>query len=475
MNLVKISVVLFLFIIYSSIAYAAAFDIEITPIKDRIVINEFAEFEITIKNNLNEKDEYRIYTLDFPTWDLRTDPIQNPISFELEPGEEGSVNLVVDPLKIKDIGTYTVNANIRSKLTANPISNSLKVTILSIDTLIGGYVPTVVTGVDVPQKVDPREQLQIKISLNNQNVINYPGLVVKAESNLIQQTTTTKLGPKEDILLELQATLDPLTPPQHDNLEINVFRDDKSITNPIVRRIEIIEYVGKEIINEKKGLFLTKTDYNFKSNNNEYSGAFKVKTTLLSSILSSTTPNAKILNQDGKRYFVWEAQLVDNNMQVTVTKNFIPLFAVIALLILVVIAYTTLRSPLLMKKETSSLVKSEGGITEITVILHIKNRSKAKLNDIEITEFIPALVSIGKEVSIGSLQPSKILRHEKKKNTIVKWAIDSLDASEERVLSYKMKSQLSILGSFSLPAATASFNVNNKLGTSTSNRLSVEN
>jgi len=465
----------FIFSIYLSIAYAAAFDIEVVPINDRIVIDEFAKFQLNIKNNLRERDEYRFYTLDFPTWDVRTEPIANPITLELEPGEEGSVELIVDPLKIKEIGSYAVNVNIRSKLTPNPIPVPLKVTILSTAPLIGGYVPTVVTGVDVPKKIDPRQQIPIKISLNNQNIIDYPELVIKLESDLIKETANVKLGPKEEKTLELIVTLDPLTPPQEDNLAVSVLREDRNIINTIVRKIEIVEYAGKEIASKQKGFLLSRNHYNFVSNNNEYEGIFKVETTLLGSIFSSTNPKAKTIKEDGKTYFVWDAELQNNSMQVVVTENFIPLFVVIVLLIGVIIAYYVLRSPLNITKETSNIVKSEGGISEMTIVLHIRNRSKNKIKEIEITESIPALISIGREVSIGSLQPTKILKHEKNKNTIVKWTIDNLDASEERVLSYKIKSKLSILGSFSLPAATAIFKSNNKVLTSTSNRLSVEN
>ena len=220
---------------------------------------------------------------------------------------------------------------------------------------------------------------------------------------------------------------------------------------------------------------MTRSNYKFVSNNNEYQGVFRVETTLLGAILSSTNPKAELIKEDDKRYFIWDVELENNTMHVTVTKNFIPLFAVIVSLIVAVGVYYLVRSPLLMRKECSNIVKKDGGISEITIALNIKNRGKDKLKEIDLTEQIPALVSIGKEVSIGSLQPSKILKHKKRKNTIVKWTIDTLDASEERIISYKIISKLPILGSFSLPAATSSFKSHNKVFTSASNRLIVEN
>ena len=172
MIFLKRYLILFILLIYISLVNAASFDVEVVPIDDRIAIDEFAKFQIEIKNNLGQADEYRIYNSNFPTWDVRTDPIVNPITLELEPGEKGSLELIVDPLKIKDIGTYAVNLNVRTKVLNQLKSAPLKVTVLSIEGLIGGYVPTVVTSVSIPEKIDPREEVPIKIVLNNQNIID---------------------------------------------------------------------------------------------------------------------------------------------------------------------------------------------------------------------------------------------------------------------------------------------------------------
>ena len=62
MIFLKRYLVLFVLLIYISLANAASFDIEVVPIDDRIVIDEFAKFQIEIKNNRNQADEYRTAT-----------------------------------------------------------------------------------------------------------------------------------------------------------------------------------------------------------------------------------------------------------------------------------------------------------------------------------------------------------------------------------------------------------------------------
>ena len=471
----KFGIFAFVLLLYSSLANAELFDISVEPVTDKISIDEFAKFKLTIKNNINDADEYRIYSPDFPIWDVRTDPIANPITLDVSPGKEGSVELVVDPIKIRDIGTYGITVNVRSEATNQLKSIQLKVSVLSVQGLIGGYVPTVVTSVGIPEKIDPREEIPIKIVLNNQNIINYPNLVIKLESSFIQDTINTSLKPKEEKTLMVTERIDPLTMPQEDGLAVSVFSDDMSIINPIVRKVQIMEYADNELVSQKKNFLTTRTIYDFVSNNPDYDGKFRAETTLLESIFSSENPKAIIAKENGKFYFVWDVKLENNSMRVTVTKNFIPLFVVIILLVFVIAAYYALRAPLVIRKEASSLVKSEGGVAEMSVILHVQNRGRTKIKDIEVTEVLPSIVTIEREVSIGSLQPTKVLRHEKKGTIIVRWELDNLDVSEERVLSYRIKSKLSILGSFSLPAATAVFKANDRTFTTASNRLNVSN
>ena len=280
----KFSIFAFVLLLYASLANAALFDISVEPVKDKISIDGLAKFNLTIKNNIKQIDEYRIYSPDFPIWDVRTDPIVNPITLDVNSGGEGSIELIVEPLKIRDIGTYGVAVNVRSEATNQLKSVQLKVSILSVQGLIQGYVPTVVTSVDIPEKIDPRNEIPIKIVLNNQNIIDYPNLTIKIESSFIQDTINTSLKPKEEKTLTVTERIDPLTMPQEEGIIVSVFNDDMSIINPIVRKVQIIEYTDKELASQKKNFLTTKTIYDFMSNNPDYEGTFRTEKKLLESI-----------------------------------------------------------------------------------------------------------------------------------------------------------------------------------------------
>ncbi len=255
---------------------------------------------------------------------------------------------------------------------------------------------------------------------------------------------------------------------------VSIFKGERLVISPIVKPFEIIEYGGLEEIETKRNFLRTKKEFLFTSNNKNYEGKTKVETTSFKTLFTSTSPKAKTIVENGKKYFMWDINLQnENSLEVTVTENLLPLFIILILMVVLAALYYSLRSPLTIRKEAKNVKKEEGGISELKVVLHIRNRGNNPLKDIDFTEHVPHLVHVEREVSIGTLHPDKILRHEDK-DTIIKWKIDSLDPGEERVLTYKIGSKLPILGILSLSAAGAKLYYKGKVIITTSNRLNVE-
>ena len=90
------------------------------------------------------------------------------------------------------------------------------------------------------------------------------------------------------------------------------------------------------------------------------------------------------------------------------------------------------------------------------IIIYIKNRSSEIINNIFVNDKVPSLAELIKESYLGTLEPTKILVHDKK-GTIVKWELKSLEPFEERVITYKIKSKLNIIGGISLPPTKIRF------------------
>ena len=281
------------------------------------------------------------------------------------------------------------------------------------------------------------------------------------------------LEPKEDKTLEIRKKIDSRTIPQQDRLTVTVLKDDRVIVSPTEAEFSVAEYVEKEDLKREELLLKTKSGIKISSNNPDFKGITKIETSPIKNLFLTTSPRARTVKENDRYYLVWDISLgSDGSMSMYVTENYRPLVIIIALIIVAVALYFLFRSPLVVRKSIVNVGMSDGGIAEAKIVVRVKNRSAKPIANIEIMDNVPHIANVEKELSIGSMQPHAILQHPKK-GIMIKWNIESLEAGDERVLSYKMKSRLSILGEFNLPAANARTKIGDRVIITNSNRVSV--
>ena len=463
------------FMLFANIAHASSFTLKATPVKDKIVVNDVALFNITIQNNLATNEEFTIKKTGYPFWDMFTKPLQNPVTVIVPANGSVTVPLYVAPLHITSVDTYTLEVGVSLERIREEDKVPITVAIISTEPLIGGYIPTVLaTASVVPESIDPRDEFVIRIRLNNQNVINYTNLTVKLESNLFKQEEYYyPLGPKEEQTFEIKKKLDPMTPPQKDQLTITVLKDGRVIVTPTEKDFSVAEYVTKEDLKKEESILKTKVGIKIVSNSPDYKGQIKIETSPFRNLFLTTEPRAKTVNENGKYYLTWGIALgSDRSMTIYITENYRPLVVITVLIIVAIVLYFLFRSPLIVRKSIANVGMSEGGISEAKVVVRVKNRSPKTIFNIEVMDNVPHIANVEKELSIGSMQPHAIMQHPKK-GIMIKWNIESIEPGDERILSYKMKSRLSILGEFNLPAANARTKIGNKVIITNSNRVTV--
>ena len=115
------------------------------------------------------------------------------------------------------------------------------------------------------------------------------------------------------------------------------------------------------------------------------------------------------------------------------------------------------RSPVQITKLAKNIELHKGVISEVKVMLNIKNISNKQLGNIKILDKIPNMANITQDFDIGTVKPSKIMKHESQGYTVVRWDLDELDPNEDRLITYRMKSRLSIFGNFDLPRAKVKY------------------
>jgi len=455
------------------IAYAQRepFSVKVGPVLNVIPLEGRGVYDITITNFDSSTQEYRIYSLNFPDWDIVTDPVSNPITVVVDPAKSGTVRVYLDPIKVFSEGTYGVPINIKSQKGKSQ-QISLDVTISSTATAIKGYVPTVILNIKYPDPIDPREPVKIQVRADNQNRLNITDLRIVMTNPVVGAEVSDHLEPLEEKFFEVTKSISPLTPPGELAVTTTGYFGDKAIVTPLVQKVRIIEYaeLGKPEI--KSGFLKTERHYTFRTNNKENDKPIEVPTSLLETLFSSTNPRAKSVKKDDGRYFQFTPALDEKNeMSIQINRNFRPLVVILVLIMIALGLYYANRSPLTMNKSAAHIKKHEGGISELKVIINVRNRGTRRLEHIEVTDIISNIANIEKDLYIGTLQPTKM--HHAKEGSVIKWDIDKLDPSEERVITYKIKSSLAILGDFTLKAAIARFRSNGRDMLSRSNSLSI--
>jgi hypothetical protein len=115
------------------------------------------------------------------------------------------------------------------------------------------------------------------------------------------------------------------------------------------------------------------------------------------------------------------------------------------ILVIVIIWFVSLSfQPKLMKKYMGVLSKDE----EVTISLHVRNKSRKILDNVTVKDFVPAIATVIKE--FGTIVPTI---QRKTTGIELTWRVKDIKPKEERVLTYKIRPVIEILGDLKLPKA----------------------
>lgn len=450
-------IVLFLFL---PISIADDFDISIEPITNRIFKNEFASVNLTITNNLEQEQEFRLSS--DVLWDLMSNPLPDYYSgMRVDPLSTRSTILKLDPPNRISVGPKRLDVIVESKLTGKQKKTPITIYIKSTGFEMQDYLPFIITTVLVdPVKIDPRGKFIVKVKLKNTNILDLNEVTIDLTTNseLFHKKRIISLGPLEERTETFVMTLSPVTTPRKDVVIARVSTGDTVFT-PEKENIEIINYsllIPTEI--KDKGFLKTKTKVVILNDGNtQGSELYKIETNKFRSLFTHTYPKAKFMQENNRSYLVWELVLESNQkIEISYTENYRVFFALGIIILIVLILYFIMRSPVLINKRAEVMEIEEGGISKIKITLNIQNRTKKRVENVRVIEKIPNIANLVKEEYLGTLKPTKVLTHDVK-GTLLKWNIDILEGFEERMITYKIKSKLSILGALKLGPAVIKF------------------
>ncbi|MBI4139410.1 hypothetical protein HY483_00430 [Candidatus Woesearchaeota archaeon] len=418
-----------------------------------------ASFTLNVSHNSPQTQILELFTSDV-SWDLSTNPSTDR-TLTVPTGETVTTTVLLRPIYAYPGSYYVVPITVKSSGGLDSTTLNPQVGVLSGNTPGGLYSPSLGVRIDSTESIDPTKEVIIRVTLDNLNKKDLSQVDIKLRSKIFNQDYSTALKGLEKKSVSLKITIDPLTPPQDDVLRVTVFVPDP--VNPqqfdaLPLEVAIIPHGDLSFEPLKEKAFLERITRIKVTNNGNVArvATYTIPGGLLKSIFSKGVPKYERRTINEEKVFAWDVSLeVGEKKEIVLITNYrTPVFLLI-LIMLGIIAYYKFRSPITITKSAFVVSTREGGISEFKVLLEIKNRNPKPLKNVNILDSMPHMVDVTKDFEAGSLHPISIMKHGT--GTLLKWAVDDLDGYEERVITYKIRSKLSILGSLTLPVAIAKF------------------
>ena len=451
--------VLFLLLLVYHISSVTAASIIATASEgDRVVqAGGEATFILTLKNTQLREDSFTLRVDDFSVAPF-SDVIER-VSFEpsslikIPANNEKQVTV-----KIAFLETARVDKNYVTDVTIKSTTNSELSTTVGLSTYVISPRDVIDIMLTMPPSLIPgRKETLIAIFTNNAN-IDFEKLDIFYTSPVFNAEDTVRLSSLDKKELPLLLTLDSLTTPGDYSLIVRVFEEGKikgsksfpfSVgLNPDLREVEESRRQflrnNVEIVRENEG-------------NTIVSKTVKYPLGYVQYLFTRTSPSGELVIVNGQRMYQWVFDIPPGDIYriEIVTDYRTPFFTFVGILNFIALFFYFRQKNIQIKKSVFKVhePKDAQGVTELKILLRVKNRTHKEMYHVKIIDLLPRTIKL--DMEFGTLKPVKI--EEGTMGMRLLWELDKLDPGDERVLTYKVKTKLSIEGKFTLPAAVAQY------------------
>ena len=444
-----------LFLTLFSVAVAADTTVSSAPIKNEITPAEYATFSVTITNKESQTQTYNLYSLQSgQSWNVDPFPLKDKV-IELAPGESYTTTIRAKVLQDLLPGIYFVHLTVQSNL-GDSYTEELKIYLKTKDPL--DYLPTIRVNVDMDEKINPKEPLSIKLFLENRNPLNLQDLKIRIETEIpeFQKEVIVELPPQGKKTVEFSIVPNPYTQPKEYTLFF-VFESKGEAVKVVEQKIEILSLLPPfEVTAVEETVYLKKFRTLTVKNTGNVRNTQLVKDPVSLWMLPIIRSEGQSKDIDGERYLTWEVELgPSESVTIPLVINYRIFAYVLIALLLFAGFYWYAQSPLSLQKTAVTTRGDEGTLSEIKITLELRNHSKRPIKNVTVTDLVPSIANIDKSLELGTLKPQET--KQAKNGTKVIWSLAELDAHEHRLITYKIKAKLNILGTFSLPRAETEF------------------
>jgi len=445
---------LIIFLLFTNIVLAEnEVDIKVIPISSEIEAGSTAEYYLNITNLKLEKDIYRL-SYDslsiYPFSEYIRSIVTDPAQLKLDTGETGLLKV-----SIKTLDTAHQDITYETEIAITSLTNSKIAVPATLKTYIVSPTDLILIFPEIPEEIVPGEETQIKIRFKNRGSIALKNYEILISSDLPQlhKNFITDFSPQEEIIETISLKTSKNVKPGDYIVNIKVYDEDSKTRGSYSSAFTVSK---NENIREQKDEdtgFLSKTTRITVTNegNIKTTKSIEVETNFFARIFTKTNPDPVI----SKGNYVWELSLnPGDELSVEYVSNYRPIFYGILIIIIatLIMNYLVERS-VLIRKRIYRIKRNPDGLSELKVLIHVKNGRKDEVSGVNIIDVLPSTMTPTEE--FGTLKPTKIQQGTKGKRFI--WELDKLAPQEERIFSYKVKSNIKLIGETRLPPAVVQY------------------
>lgn len=416
-----------------------------------IFFDETASYQLTITNDA-EEDKVYSWSINPVEW-----IIDGKNSMKVDAGSSRTIELLVTPRpsNFRGPGLYVVPITVQDAF-GGSTQSQINIYIKSINEKVYSYLASVALGASINDPLDPRDDANIQIQIRNRNILEIESLHLIIDGETFYKEELLSLAALEEKTLRYKIPLDLQVKPGTYNLNVRLVYENKTISE-VKELYDVDPYatIDRDVTSSKKFFKLIKISSLTNNGNVLKEVNTDIDSNIFKRLFTRIDIEANTVEKNPDRS--WTLILAPNETAVvTVIENYRSLFYLFVLAIIVLGSYFTMRSPITMKKQIIVTGKDEEGISEMKVRIYLKNRTDKAYYNLRLLDKAPAIADVHAPHGLGVMAPSKIVKTEKK-GTIIKWDFDTLDAYEERIVSYTLKAKLKIIGNLTLPAVKVKF------------------
>jgi len=451
---VRVSAIIIAVVLCAIAAHAFTFETSLSPADVSVKRGETAHFNLTITHNDSVPHTFSVYSPEV-YWDVPSK------SITVAPGEAGVVDIEVRQYpRALNPGYHLINIHIRPAGEDQLERQSVLVQLRS-DT-VTGYVPSLRVVPTIPARLVPDVTSLIRIDLTSLNRLDLSDLVLKVRSGLINIDRTASVKGLDSTTVEIPFTLPVRTAPQQDLLRVTAVAqvgnqtynfDVAPIAYDVVETGEIAAEEGAVAGVLRRSRVITFTN----TGNSRKTTTYLSRKPFLLSLFMESEPGSRIIHDEHGSWFAWDVTLdAGASTTITLTADYMPLVWLLVAAAVAFLLYYWLRSPIVVEKKAIVIGTREGGVTDLKILIEIRNRSAGVLKEVKLLDRVPRIAEFVQDPSVSALRPAQVLR-EDKHGTLLRWNIHGLDRFEQRAVSYRIRTKLSILGRLHLPVAVVKF------------------